>query len=54
MGRDLRLTGVRGRGRVGAQASPDIMADITEVSSRMLTWPAVLRKLDRIDPSYKQ
>ena len=49
MGPDLRLTGVRGRGRVGEQASADIM----EVRSRMLTWPAVLRKLDRIDPSYK-
>lgn len=49
MGRPLQLAPEAVVSKVGEQASAEMM----EMSSRTLTWPAVLRKLDRIDPSYK-
>jgi len=35
--------------KVGQQVTPEGL----DTSARTLVWPAVLRKLDRIDPSYK-
>jgi hypothetical protein len=31
------------------QSSPSVMAPV----ARMLAWPALIRKLDRIDPGYR-
>lgn len=36
-------------GKVAMQSAPMVMAPV----ARMLAWPALLRKLDRIDPGYR-
>lgn len=36
-------------GKVAMQSSPMVMAPV----AKMLAWPALIRKLDRLDPSYR-
>jgi len=49
MGRPLHLPQAEVVAKVGQQVTPEGL----DTSARTLVWPAVLRKLDRIDPSYK-
>jgi ribulose-5-phosphate 4-epimerase/fuculose-1-phosphate aldolase len=49
MGRTIHLPPDAAIAKVAAQTSPEMM----DKFSNQLLWPALLRKMDRLDPSYR-